>query len=246
MTGKRKIGIILGTGLHGLFKDNTGLKASVDTGFGTSEAYELSTNAYLMLRHGIGHSIPPHLINYRANVKGLHQLGVEYVIATASVGAINQRFPVGTFAVPDQFIDMTKDRISTFFNEPQEKFEHVDMTHPYSEKVRHALISSLKKSKIPRFKTKATYVCTEGPRFETPAEILMYRKMGGDVVGMTGVPEVVLAKEIGLEYATLSFVTNLAAGMQTKITQSEVSEKMQKSLTKTKAILEQAISELSR
>ncbi len=246
MPGNRKIGIILGSGLYDLYKKEIGLKASVDTGYGAAEAYELSTNAYLMLRHGPLHSLPPHLINYRANIKALRELGVKYVLATASVGAINPKIRVGSYVVLDQFIDATKNRVLTFYTQPDEKFSHEDMTHPYSERVRRSLIAGLKKSKIPSFKTTGTYVCTEGPRFETPAEISMYRRAGGDVVGMTGVPEVTLAKEIGLEYATLAFATNMAAGMQSKVSQEEVTERMSKSLSKTKSILDHAIGDLIR
>lgn len=246
MPGNRKIAIILGSGLYDLYKDEIGLKAAIDTRYGSAEAHELSTNAYLMLRHGPGHSIPPHLINYRANIEALHKLGVHFVIASATVGAINPSIPIGTHVVLDQFIDQTKSRVSTFYTEPGEQFSHTDMTHPYSEKVRRALISGLKKYKVSKFKIFGTYVCTEGPRFETPAEIKMYRKAGGDLVGMTGVPEVSLAKEIGLEYATLAFVTNMAAGLQKKVSQEEVLDRMKKSLGRTKAILDYAVGELTK
>ena len=246
MPGNRKIAIILGSGLYDLYKDEVGLKASLDTRYGPAEAYELSTKAYLMLRHGPGHSIPPHLINYRANIEALRKLGVHSVVATATVGAVNPRLRAGTYVIPDQFIDQTKNRVSTFYTEPGEAFSHTDMTHPYSEKVRGALISALKKSHVLTFKRVGTYVCTEGPRFETPAEIKMYRKSGGDVVGMTGVPEANLAKEIGLEYGTLAFVTNMAAGLQKNVSQEEVVDRMKKAQAKTKRILDQAIGELAK
>ncbi|MGI0085513.1 MAG: MTAP family purine nucleoside phosphorylase, partial [Nitrososphaerales archaeon] len=238
MPGERKVAIILGSGLFDLYRNDVGLKASVDTRYGAGEAQELSTNAYLLLRHGPGHSIPPHLINYRANVEALHKLGVQSVIASAAVGAINPRIRVGTYVVLDQFIDETKARVSTFYTEPGEQFSHVDMTHPYSERVRRALIGALRKNRITRFRSSGTYVCTEGPRFETPAEIKMYGRAGGEVVGMTGVPEVCLAKEMGMEYGTLAFVTNMAAGLQKKVSQEEVSDAMSKTQAKTKAVLD--------
>ncbi|HKW04603.1 MAG TPA: MTAP family purine nucleoside phosphorylase [Nitrososphaerales archaeon] len=245
MPGNRKIAIILGSGLYDMFQSETGLNARVDTKYGTADATELFDDAYLMLRHGASHSVPPHLINYRANIEALQKLGVSFVLSTASVGSLRPSILVGSYVVLDQFIDETKGRVETFYTEPGEPFAHVDMTQPYSESVRNALISGLKKSGA-NFHSTGTYVCTEGPRFETPAEIRMYQKAGGDVVGMTGVPEVVLAGEIGLEYGSLAFVTNMAAGMQKEVSQGEVNEKMKESLSKTKAVIESAIGELSK
>jgi 5'-methylthioadenosine phosphorylase len=164
-------------------------------------------------RHGRGHTIAPHLINYRANIAVLQILGVTSVLASATVGSMNPNILPGKLAIPIQFLDFTNGRASTFFDEGIVK--HVDVTEPYCPSLRAALLNTAAEKGIPLY-PKATYVCTQGPRFETPAEIGMYKRMGGDLVGMTGVPEVVLAREAGLCYATLALVTNWAAGMADK------------------------------
>lgn len=164
-------------------------------------------------RHGKEHSIAPHLINYRANVTALNALGVTCILASATVGSMNPNILPGKLAIPVQFLDFTHGRASTFFDEGVVK--HVDVTDPYCPKLREALLNSAAEKGLTLY-PKATYVCTQGPRFETPAEIGMYKRMGGDLVGMTGVPEVVLAREAGLCYATLALVTNWAAGMADK------------------------------
>jgi len=198
-----------------------------------------------MVRHGREHSIPPHLINYRANIVAAKQLGVSYIIATASVGSLKYSIPVGAFVVLDQFIDFTKGRPSSVYYDSPNDFAHTDMTNPYSLVVRDSLVSSLKKNKIRKFRTSGTYVCTEGPRFETPAEIRMFQRLGGDVVGMTGVPEVIIANELGIEYGCLSLVSNIAAGLQRgKIAPEKVLEEMEMHQGETKKVLETAVKEL--
>ncbi len=190
--------------------------------------------------------IPPHLINFRANLAAAKKLDITHIVATSSVGSLRKTIPLGSDVVLDQFIDFTKGRPSSMFYDTPENFAHTDMTNPYSSKVRNALISSLKKNKVHSFRSSGTYVCTEGPRFETPAEIRMFAKLGGDVVGMTGVPEVVIANELGLEYGNLSLVSNMAAGLQQgRISPEEVINEMKKHLIETKAVLETAVKELS-
>ncbi|MDG6997421.1 MAG: S-methyl-5'-thioinosine phosphorylase [Nitrososphaerota archaeon] len=240
--------IILGSGLYELYKEDGSKIVNVTTKYGNTTVTEIKgigpARTFVILRHGSNHTTPPHMINYRANIQAAKELGVNYIIATASVGAINPKYSVGEYVLVDQFLDFTKHREFTFFVDPSESFRHTDMTHPYSERVRKALIKAAKTQKIQKFHTRGTYVCTEGPRFETPAEIRMFRRMGGDVVGMTGVPEVVLANEVGIEYGTLSQVTNMAAGLQSKITQSEVEEIMQKSIQQTKKVINLALEDL--
>lgn len=246
-----RIGVILGTGLYKLFESRVVEKLKVDTSFGTAELSRISNRdgnakatVYLLLRHGETHSIPPHLINYRANMTAFSMHKVDFIIATSSVGAIDPRIPVGSYLVIDQFIDQTTRRPATMFANVGERFAHTDMTVPYSVRVRKAIIASLKKNKIGNVITRGTYVCTEGPRFETPAEISMYRKLGGDAVGMTGIPEVVLANELGIPYATLCFVTNKAAGLQSKISNEEVILQMKKHEGRIKTIIDDAIEQL--
>src|SRR5579875_3198156 len=207
------------------------------------EANHTPLAVYILFRHGLKHSVPPHLINYRANIAAAKELNVDYIVATSSVGSLNPKIGIGEYVVFDQFIDMTKSRPFTFFQEEGKRFAHTDMTEPYSRIVRAAMIKSLKKNRVRGFHERGTYVCTEGPRFETPAEIRMYRRAGGDVVGMTGVPEVVLAKEIGIEYGSLGIVTNMAAGLQRSISQEEVVKQMNRSLGRTNKILDDTVIE---
>jgi 5'-methylthioadenosine phosphorylase len=178
--------------------------------------------------HGATHSVPPHLVNYRANIWALKELEVEYVLATAAVGSLNEGMAPGSFVLVDQFLDFTKNRPATFFDGGELGVTHTDMTHPYSPQLRKILGQAAESLDI-TVHLSGTYVCTEGPRFETPAEIRMYKILGGDVVGMTSVPEVVLAREAGLSYATVCMVTNFAAGISPiELTHEEVLEVMAK------------------
>lgn len=246
---KAPVLIILGSGLYALFTKESSLTENIETSFGTAQVSELKSpttkRIYIMMRHGKNHSIPPHLINYRANISAAKELGVGHIIATASVGSLSKSYPIGSYVLINQFLDFTKSRASSAFYEKAENFAHTDMTTPYSEEIRKALQKALRSEKA-TFSSKGTYVCTEGPRFETPAEIRMYRKLGADVVGMTGVPEVVIANELGIPYATLCHVTNMAAGMQSEVSQMEVNLEMKKSIARTRAILEKAIEALAK
>ncbi len=164
-----------------------------------------------LARHGLNHEIPPHLINYRANIRALKDAGATHILAAAAVGSLKNEISPGDFILLDQFIDFTKARPSTFSDEAR-PLKHTDMTEPYDGTLRRLLLTAAKEKGVSLHKT-GTYVCTEGPRFETPAEIGMFRTLGGDVVGMTGVPEVVLANELEIPYAALAVATNYAAGM---------------------------------
>ncbi|MDA8443227.1 MAG: S-methyl-5'-thioadenosine phosphorylase [Peptococcaceae bacterium] len=178
-----------------------------------------------LARHGRRHSVPPHLVNYRANIWALKLLGVQKVIATAAVGSLRTDFSPGEFVLVDQFLDFTKNRSATFYT-GETGVLHVDMSDPYCGELRAALAEQAGKLQL-GLKNGGTYVCTEGPRFETPAEISMYRLLGADVVGMTSVPEVILAKECAMCYASVAMVTNFAAGIASKIlTHVEVTQNM--------------------
>ncbi|WP_094228932.1 MTAP family purine nucleoside phosphorylase [Methanolobus psychrotolerans] len=174
-------------------------------------------NVALVPRHANGNRhVPPHMINYRASIYAIHELGVNRVISTNSVGTMKNH-PVGSFFLPDDFLDFTKNRPSTFFDE---RTVHVDVGEPYCPHLRKLMSDSLARRKIGF--SGGVYVCTEGPRFETKAEIRMMRQFG-DVVGMTGLPEVVLAKELNMCYASICTVTNDACGLgKGKMTVSEV------------------------
>ena len=168
-------------------------------------------------RHaGVEEHTPPHMINYRANVWAVRELGAKRLISTNSVGTMKDH-QIGSFVLLDDFVDLTKNRTSTFFDI---ETMHVDMVEPYCPEIKGCLAHSLKKKGINY--SEATYVCTEGPRFETRAEIAMMKQLG-DVVGMTGVPEVILAKELELCYASICTVTNYACGLGNgKLTVDEV------------------------
>lgn len=172
-------------------------------------------------RHGPDHSIPPHRINYRANIYALHKLGVKRILATNSVGAINRDFKLGELVVPHDFIDFTKCRLTTFYD--QEPVTHIDLSQPYCPEIRKLLIKSAGKVGL-HVCSKAVMACTEGPRLETPAEIEMFRHLGCDIVGMTGFPETVLARELEICYAPICYVSNMAAGIQERLEAPELSK----------------------
>jgi 5'-methylthioinosine phosphorylase len=237
MTRGRPVGVITGTGVSEQF--DLGVPKAVNTPFGRAIVYDHEARGYILVqRHGVAHRYPPHGINYRANIAALEQLGVKEIIATSAVGSMNQSFHVGEIGVVEQFIDFTKRRQMTFF---EEKVVHTDMTNPYSRRLNAQVVAAGSRMRV-KVHPHLVYVCTEGPRFETAAEVKMYRLLGGDVVGMTGVPEVVLANEKNLGYASLVIATNWAAGMQAKVSHEEVVKAMKRSGKKVKQLIEATIS----
>lgn len=177
-------------------------------------------------RHGEGHTVPPHRINYRANMLALQERNVKRIIATAAVGSLNQAMRPGDFVLVSDFIDFTRERPITIFDRPGEVV-HTDFTHTYCPELRHILECTAEPVPVPVHHA-GTYLCADGPRYETPAEIRMFAQWGADVVGMTGVPEVVFAHELGMCYATVAIVTNWAAGISpSRLSHQEVVEIMQ-------------------
>ena len=164
-----------------------------------------------LARHGYGHTLAPHEINYRANIWALKELKVEGVVAVATVGGIRADFTPGSLVLPHQIIDYTYSRKSTFFEGSEMPVIHVDFTQPYSQALRSRLIKAASECNEAVFDG-AVYACTQGPRLETAAEIERIAREGGEIVGMTGMPEAVLARECELEYASLAVVVNHAAG----------------------------------
>lgn len=236
---KAKIAVIGGTGFGKLFRDAEQLR--LGTPYGVAPPLSIGKidggEVVFLPRHGPTHSVPPHRINYRANVYALHDIGVERIIAVNAVGAINRDFKPGDIVIPHDFLDFTKFRPGTFYDEAP--VTHIDVSQPYCPEVRRSLVETIGRFGL-RVWEKAVLVCTEGPRFETPAEIEMFRRLGCDIVGMTGVPEVVLARELEICYATVCFVSNMAAGMQERLTPGEVSKisgqitpKLEQALTET-------------
>lgn len=164
-----------------------------------------------MARHGYGHTIAPQDINYRANIAALKQAGADGVISVASVGGIRKDLTPGVLAVPDQLIDYTTGRASTYYSGPDQPVVHIDFTQPYDEALRQRLLAAAGTLETPVVDG-GCYACMTGPRLETAAEIRRLERDGCDLVGMTGMPEAVLARETELPYAVLAVVANSAAG----------------------------------
>lgn len=162
-------------------------------------------------RHGFGHTIPPHEVNYRANLWALKEQKIERVVSVASVGAIPSGLIPGSLVLPDQIIDYTWGRSSTFFEGPGANVTHIDFTEPYSEKLRASILQAAEACGEP-IVDGAVYAATQGPRLETAAEINRLERDGAQLVGMTGMPEAALARELGLQYAAIAVVANFAAG----------------------------------
>jgi 5'-methylthioadenosine phosphorylase len=219
---KIRIGIIGGSGLENAIE---GERVLVNTPYGdvlVKVGVMVNEKVAFIPRHGERHETPPHKVNYRGNLWALKTLGVERVIATNAVGGIRDGLNPGDLLIPHDFIDFTKGRTYTFYDQ---KAVHVDLTTPYCPEIRRIIIEVAEEMGI-KIWDGGVYVCTEGPRFETPSEIRMFRLLGADVVGMTGVPEVILARELKMCYATICVITNYAAGMQKRISHEEVNEIM--------------------
>ncbi len=195
-----------------------------------------------LARHGYGHTIPPHMVNYRANLWSIRELGIEQVIAVCAVGGIRQDLVPASVVIPDQIIDYTWSRYHTFFETDLESVTHIDFTEPYCREMRELLIASAGSAGI-EVSTTGTYGASQGPRLETAAEINRMERDGCDMVGMTGMPEAALARELGLCYAVCAVSANAAAGRgQGPIEMSEIEQNLKAGIGKVRAILEQAIS----
>jgi len=241
-----RVAIIGGSGLTDLNNLRITRREVVRTPYGEPSAPmvfgELGGRDVLFLpRHGPGHTIPPHKINYRANIWALKEAGVRNVIAVAAVGGIADSFEASDLVFPDQIIDYTWGRAHTFFDGQQQGVTHVDFTDPYCAALRKVLISAAQQSTLAA-KERGTYGATQGPRFETAAEIRRMERDGADMVGMTGMPEVALARELDLCYATVAVVANRAAGkVQGEISLKEIERNLERGMTKVRLLLERAI-----
>jgi 5'-methylthioadenosine phosphorylase len=238
--GHRKYAIIAGTGMSKLFELLKKQDLKTLYGYVTIYGVKDQNNLFFLPRHGMNYSVPPHKINYRANIFALNTEGITDVIATNAVGSLRKKLSPGSFVLPDQILDFTKNRISTFFEGENGHVVFTDVSQPYSEKVRSAIIKASKRLQIKVY-SKATYVCTEGPRYETPAEIRAFKILGADIVGMTSAPEVFLAKELGIEYATIAMITNYAAGMVRSVSHNLILDVMRKSQEKAKLLILESI-----
>ncbi|MDX2219521.1 MAG: S-methyl-5'-thioinosine phosphorylase [Burkholderiales bacterium] len=165
-----------------------------------------------LARHGYGHTLAPHEVNYRANLWAIREVGASRVVAVNSVGGIAPELGPGVIAIPDQIIDYTWGRRHTFFEGPEAPVKHIDFTHPYCAVTRKLLADAATRAKIP-FINHGVYAATQGPRLETAAEIARLRRDGATMVGMTGMPEASLARELDLPYAAVALSVNHAAGL---------------------------------
>ncbi len=216
MSGKN-IAIIGGTGFESVPPEIFTEAVEVQTRTGTVSLLSLSHNyvepykLYFLTRHGANHSIPPHKIDYAANILALQALEVGTIFATNAVGSLRQDTPPSSLVLFDDFIDFTSQRDKTLFS-PNSDWRHTDFSVPYSPRLRNAILQASNEMQV-EVRPNGTYLCVEGPRFESPAEIKMFAQWGADVIGMTGLPEAVFAREAGIEYAGLGIVTNYAAGI---------------------------------
>lgn len=210
------LAVIGGTGLYKLAHLQDVETVQPDTRFGApSGPIRIGTiggrRVAFLARHGEGHSLPPHKINYRANLAALQDLGATRVLALNTVGGITERFGPRVLACPDQLIDYTWGRISTICEEPGTEVLHVDFGEPYTRALRAQVVAAAEQAGVALVAI-GCYGATQGPRLETRAEITRMRRDGCDLVGMTGMPEAGLARELGLDYACLAIVANWAAG----------------------------------
>ena len=213
------VAILGGTGIYNLPGIEVEAK-QVSNEYGTAQVYLGKgdhSNVVFLTRHGIKHTTPPHKVNYRANIKALKDLGVTRIMATYAVGAITTGYPVMELGVLRDFLDFTSGREFTFFDEIERGVGHVEMSAPFCPVMSAKILELGTKHNI-KCNDGATYVATNGPRFESPAEIKMYQMLGGDVVGMTACPEIFLAGELGMSFAAVALPINLAAGLEEKIT----------------------------
>jgi 5'-methylthioinosine phosphorylase len=242
------LGIIGGTGLTQLSNLEVTRRQVVRTPYGDPSGAltfgKLNGREVVFIaRHGYGHTIPPHEVNYRANIWALNSAGVERVVSVASVGGIRADLPPGTLAIPHQLLDYTWGRKHTFFEGPDQPVTHVDFTHPYCEQLRDRLRKAAAAAGQ-AIVNGGVYAATQGPRLESAAEIDRLERDGADMVGMTGMPEAGLAREIDLRYAVVAVVVNHAAGRgdsSEAIHLEQINAVLQASIVKVRTLLEKLV-----
>lgn len=242
------LGIIGGTGVTQLSNLEVTRRQMVRTPFGDASGAltfgKLNGRDVMFLaRHGYGHTIPPHEVNYRANMWALQSEGADRIVSVASVGGIRADMVPGRLVIPHQILDYTWGRKHTYFEGPDQPVTHIDFTHPYCPKMRAGLLEAaiVAGQKI---LDGGVYATTQGPRLETAAEIDRLERDGADMVGMTGMPEAALAREIGSRYAAIAVVVNHAAGRgdsENAIQMDQINQVLQGALAKVRALLEKFV-----
>lgn len=244
MQDKAQIGIIGGTGVYDpeLLKDVKHVE--VETPFG-KPSDKIALGVYegkgvaILPRHGLGHKFSPSLVNYRANIWALKSLGVTRILAPYAVGSLQEDIKPGDFIFVDQFLDRTHGRASTFYDKPG-KVCHISVADPACRDLRNLLTETARGLNL-SFRPEGTYVCIEGPRFSSRAESRSYQSMGAQVIGMTMVPECILAREAELCYAGIAMVTDYDTFREQPVSIGEVAEKMKENIEKVKKLLAETI-----
>lgn len=239
MEYQAEIGIFGGTGIYdsGLLEDSK--EISIDTPYGkTSDSITIGTfkdrKIAFMPRHGKKHTIPPHMINYKANIFAFKELGIKRIIAPSAVGSLKEEIEPGHFALPSQFLDFTKSRDGSFSNNG--RVIHISVADPFCAELQQSILNILKNKNL-LFHKDCTYVCIEGPRFSTKAESKFFKTTGADIIGMTLVPECQLAREAQICYASISTVTDYDVWAEKPVTAKEVLETLSKNVESTKKLL---------
>ncbi len=206
--------LIIGSGWDNLAGDDSGAEVETAWGVPSAPVHRLcfgDCNVLTLARHGEGHTLPPHKINYRANIVALKKLGADSIIALNTVGVLSDVSDSGQIAVPDQLLDYTWGREHTIYDGRRGVVEHIDFTEPFSADLRAGLLGAAAKAGIDCYDG-GVYATTQGPRLETAAEVDCLERDGADFVGMTAMPEAALAREVGLDYACIAMIVNRAAG----------------------------------
>ena len=239
MDESAEVGIFGGTGIYdsGLLKN--GKEITIDTPYGkTSDTITIGEfngrKVAFMPRHGKKHTIPPHLINFRANIWAFKELGVKRIIAPSAVGSLKEELEPGHFALPSQFIDFTKSREGTFSEDG--KVIHISVADPFCPELQNVILNVTKNQEI-QLHDNCTYVCIEGPRFSTKAESQFFRTTGADIIGMTLVPECQLAREAQICYVSISTITDYDVWAEKPVTAKEVMGILSKNVQMTKKLL---------
>jgi len=247
VVGVRRWGIIGGSGIYRLTGEKTFHRRWVVTRYGEVACFvgEWAGKEVVFLpRHGEGHTVPPHRINYRANVIAMRKLGVQTVLATAASGSLRSNLAPSTLLIPDQLLDLTSQRPRTFFDGENAPVVHVDLTSPFCPNLREALKRVAEELGI-AVTDGGCYVCGEGPRYETAAEVRALAQLGGDVVGMTAGTEAALFREAEICYAIVAIVTNWGAGISPQpLSHAEVTAMMEQRLPILLQLFERVIATL--
>lgn len=245
-----QIAVIGGTGMNQWPGLAIAKRHEMSTPYGAPSAPLLEGTVYgvraiFLARHGEGHKIPPHAINYRANLYALKQAGVKHIVAIAAVGGIADWFAPGDVAIPDDVIDYTYGREHTYSDGAGAELQHVEMTQPYAPSVRAVLNSAAQQSGV-TLAGEGVMGVTQGPRLESAAEIRRLKRDGCDMVGMTSMPEAALARELGLNYACLALSVNWGAGVKgLGDIHAEIHQSIESGMAKVRAILEKALPQLN-